>query len=91
MLLDQELRLDLLKRRYEDKIRNYKFISIDLKQREDQYFARLDHVRIRTEDVKLIHMFNEAKGHVLHKEWNDIKDAWMAVWRRQNRIIGAAH
>ncbi len=90
MLLDQEVELDLLKRRYMDKIRNYEFISVDLKQREDRHFAGLDHVHLLTEDTEVLRMHNEAKERVLREEWNDVEDAWMAVWRRQNRLIKAA-
>ena len=90
MLLDQEVELDLLKRRYMDKIRNYEFISVDLKQREDRYFAGLDHVHILTEDTEVLRMHNEATERVLREEWDDVEDAWMAVWRRQNRLIRAA-
>lgn len=86
MLLDQELEPDLLKWRYKDKIWN-EFISVDLKQREDRYFARLDHVRILTEDTEVLRMHKEAKE---REEWNDIEDAWAAVWRRQNRLTRAA-
>lgn len=90
MLLDQEVELDLLKRRYMDKARNHMLISVDLKQREDRYFAGLDHVHILTEDMEVLRMQNEAKERVLREEWDDVEDAWMAVWRRQNRLIRAA-
>ena len=90
MLLDQEVELDSLKRRYMDKIRNYEFISVDLKRREDRYFAGLDYVHILTEETEGLRMHNEATERVLCEEWNDIEDAWMAVWRRQNRLIKAA-
>jgi hypothetical protein len=62
MLLDQEMELDLLKRRYMDKIRNYELISLDLKRREDRFFAGLDHVHILAEDTEALRMQNEASG-----------------------------
>ena len=90
MLLDQEMELDLLKRRYMDKIRNYELITIDLKHREDRYFVGLDHVHILAEDMEALRMQNEATERVLREEWNDVEDAWMAVWRRHKRLIRAA-
>jgi len=90
MLLDQEMELDLLKRRYMDKIRNYELISVDLKQREDRFYAGLDHVHILAEDVEASRVQNEATERVLREEWNDVEDAWIAVWRRHKRLIRAA-
>ena len=90
MLLDQEVELDMRKRRYLEKIQNYEFISVDLKRREDRYFAGLDYVHILTEETEVLRMHNEATQRVLREEWNDVEDAWMAVWRRQNRLIKAA-
>ena len=90
MLLDQEMELDLLKRRYMDKIRNYELITIDLKHREDRYFIGLDHVHILAEDMEGSRIQNEATERVLREEWNDVEDAWMAVWRRHKRLIRAA-
>ena len=90
MLLDQELELDLLKRRYMDKIRNYELISIDLKRRDDRFFASSDYVHILAEDTEKSRMQNEAEGRVLREEWNEVEDAWMAVWRRQKRLVRAA-
>ena len=90
MLLDQEMELDLLKRRYMDKIRNYELISVDLKRREDRFFAGLDHVHLLAEDTEALRMQNDAVERVLREEWNDVEDAWMAVWRRQKRLIRAA-
>jgi hypothetical protein len=90
MLLDQEMELDLLKRRYMDKIRNYELISIDLKRREDRFYAGLDNVHILAEDTEVSRVQNEATGRVLREEWNDVEDAWMAVWRRHKRLIRVA-
>ena len=90
MLIDQEMELDLLKRRYVDKVRNYERISIDLKRREDHFFSRTDHVHLLAEDVEQSRMQNEATRCVLREEWNEVEYAWMAVWRRQNRLVKAA-
>ena len=90
MLLDQEVELDLPKRRYTDKIRDYEFISVDLKRREDRYFADLDYVHILTEGAEVFRIHNEATECVLREEWNDVEDAWMPDWRHQNRLIKGA-
>ena len=90
MLLDQEMELDLLKRRYMDKIRNYELISVDLKRREDWHSANLEYVHILAEDTENSRMQNEAAERVLREEWNEVEDAWMAVWRRQKRLVRAA-
>ena len=89
-LLDQEMELDLRKRRYMDKIRNYELISIDLKRREDWHSASVEYVHTLAEDTENSRMRIEAAERVLREEWNEVEDAWMAVWRRQKRLVRAS-
>ena len=76
LLLDQEVELDPLKRRYMDKIRNYQVLSVDLKQCEDRYFAHLDYRHILTKETEAFRIHNEATGRVLREEWNNVEDTF---------------